>query len=323
MVGATRRTTDVNFSNLDAYRLDRILPAGGRLTVGVSGGRSSGYQAAHIIEANGGAPPGVVFNFENTGKEREETLAFVDRLDRHFQMGLVWLERDGTAPHKYRKVTYETASRNGEPFDELYTEIVPKRRDGTAGVRPLPNPAQRTCTAELKTKTMHRYLRNELHWPTHYYSALGFRADEPGRVKRNRAASAKRALEGGWGVFPMFDAGVKESDVRRFWSAAPALDLKLDSNYGNCDFCFMKSTWKIKETMLLDALEQQVKPRPGVAPPPTVQWWVDMEARESDRSGPFRRDRPGYQTLWEQVCAGDMESAVAENKADVCGSCGD
>ena len=315
----------LRFTDLDAYRLDRFLPAdsGGRLVVGVSGGRSSAYQMAHIVEANGGPPPGVVFNFNNTGKEREETLAFVDRLDRHFQLGIVWMEYDPTVPEKVRRVTFETASRNGEPFDALLSEIVAKRRDGTAGVRPLPNAVQRTCTTTLKVKTVHRYMRRVLGWPTHYYGAVGYRADEPKRYAKRMKLDARGWPEAGKAVCPMYHAGVKEDDVRRFWAGDPELDLKLDSNYGNCDLCFMKSTWKIKEITVMDALRHQVRLRPGAAPPPTVQWWIDKEERVSDRPGVFRKDRPPYRVLWEQVCAGNLESAVAENKDDRCGSCSD
>lgn len=322
------------FRDLDLYR--NYLPDDAdedHQVLGVSGGRSSAYQVAHIVEANGSVPRGAICTFENTGKEREETLVFVDRMDRHFQLDLLWLEHDPEAPGRVKRVTFETAARNGEPFDAFLSDIVPKRRDGTAGVRPLPNPAQRSCTATLKTKTLHRYVRQHLGWSMRYYSVLGFRADERARYERRVKADLKRGWdEGGKAVFPMYRAGAVQADVQAFFpwdpeKAACELEvpftLELDSNWGNCDFCFMKSTWKIKEQMVYEALRYQVRIELGATPPPTVQWWIAKEERVSDRPGPFRLDRPTFRELWAQVCAGDLESAVPEGKEDACGTCSD
>lgn len=57
-----------------SYKLDD--PA----VVSFSGGRTSGYMLWHILNAhNGVMPDGVKVVFCNTGKERPETLDFVDR----------------------------------------------------------------------------------------------------------------------------------------------------------------------------------------------------------------------------------------------------
>ena len=174
-------------------------------------------------------------------------------------------------------------------------------------MRPLPNPPQRTCSAELKTKTSHRYLRKTLGWPTSYYSTLGFRYDEKSRRDRRVKRNEKRNVEGGVGVFPLYDAKITSDDVHWFWRHAP-FDLGIDSNMGNCDFCFMKSEWKIKEMMLLH--------------PDRAQRWIDWETRaaRTDRQGVFRKDRPCLADIAAQVRAGNMEgSRVGER----CGSCGD
>ena len=62
----------------------------------------------------------ILFLFANTGKEREETLHFLNQLDTKFNLGIVWLESKvnpikgkGTT---YKVVNFQTASRNGEPF---------------------------------------------------------------------------------------------------------------------------------------------------------------------------------------------------------------
>ncbi len=305
-----------DFQDIEFYR---NLPQ--RMTIGVSGGRSSAYQMAHIVAAcDGRFSPDWVFMFENTGLERSETYAFIQRLDQYFGLRLAILEY--RAGNKFEVVDHSTLSRNGEPMDTLLSEQL-RRRDGTIGVRPLPNPAQRTCTANLKIKTAHRYVRRSLGWPTQYYAAIGYRADEKSRCDRKWLQDEKRGFgEGGIGVFPMFEAGVVQDRVESFWRNGP-FDLELDSDFGNCDLCFMASTWKIKQRMIWMALETQTRLRPGTPPPERIARWITWEERQSDRPGPFRKDRPTVRELWNQVCEGNFESAVPEGKEDRCGSCTD
>jgi len=306
-----------NYKNLEKYR---NLPD--RLMIGVSGGRSSAYQMAHIVEANPIRSKDWVFVFENTGLERPETYDFIYQLDQYFDLNLVILEYNPEAEYKFDIVDYNNISKQGQPMVRLLSENI-VRRDGSVGVRPLPNPAQRTCTANLKIKTAHRYVRKHLKWPTQYYAALGYRADEKSRCDRKWLLDEKRGFsEGGIGIFPMFDAGVTADDVSKFWYSGP-FDLQLDNDFGNCDFCFMASTWKIKQRMILVALESQVKLQKGAIPPERIMRWILWEERISDRPGPFRKDRPNMRQLWEQVCEGNYESAVPEGRDDQCGFCTD
>lgn len=290
------------FHNLDCFR-DLPTP----LSIPVSAGRSSGMLACHIAEANGGIPNGAVLNFENTSLEGEESLIFLDRLERHLGSPIVRLEFDPDKPNKYEIVGHNSMKRDGEVFERLLTQRL-KRRDGTIGVRPLPNPAQRVCTAQLKTQTAHRYFRRELGWPTRYYTTLGYRFDERSRVLKRRKLNAKKKIpEGGIGLFPLFDARITSDDVHWFWRRMP-FDLGIDSNMGNCDLCFMKSEWKLKEMILLH--------------PNRAERWARMEERAAltDRPGVFRKDRPPYRELINQVRAGNMEGS---KKGDRCRSCGD
>lgn len=312
--------TTPQFVNLTAYREEIWRPADGRnVGLSVSGGRSSGHGAWHIVEANGGLPPGVVSHFCNTGKEDPRTLVFVDQIDRQLNLGIHWLEFDINEPSKVKRVTFETASRDGSPFIQfLYHEI--KRRDLTIGVRPLPNPAQRTCTDQLKAKTWHRYARRHLGWPTDYYTVMGYRADEPKRIEKRKKRDARGWLETGKGLFVIANAGVTTEIKEDFWFSAP-FDLELSSDHRNCDYCFMISTWKLKERMLIEALDSGYGLDPN-KPPPRLQFWIACEERKSDRPGVFRKDRPSYREIWQQVCAGDMESCVIEGVDDRCGDCG-
>lgn len=308
------------FHNLPAYDERFWRPDDGRnVGLSVSGGRSSGHGAWHIVEANGGLPTGVIPHFCNTGREARETLDFIHRLDTELGLDTHWLEFDLSQPNKVKRVTYETANRDGKPFRSfLYDEII--RRDKTKGVRPLPNPAQRTCTDQLKAKTWHRYARRHLGWSTDYYTVLGFRADEPARIEKRKKRDAKGWPETGKGLFVIAEAGVTTEIKENFWFSAP-FDLHLSSDHGNCDYCFMLSTWKLKERMLMEAISSGYGLVPD-RPPPRLQFWIDCEERQSDRPGVFRKDRPSYRALWLEVCSGNMESSVREGKADQCGTCG-
>jgi 3'-phosphoadenosine 5'-phosphosulfate sulfotransferase (PAPS reductase)/FAD synthetase len=64
----------------------------GPAQIGVSG-RTSGHMLWKILEANGGKlPPDVHAFFQNTGKERKETLVFIDATAKHWGVNIVWME---------------------------------------------------------------------------------------------------------------------------------------------------------------------------------------------------------------------------------------
>lgn len=88
-----------------------------RIFLSVSGGRTSmmmGIILKPILESLGYE---VVLLFANTGQEHEETLIFVNKCDKHFNLGIVWLEarvifQEGTGTD-FTKVTFESATRGG------------------------------------------------------------------------------------------------------------------------------------------------------------------------------------------------------------------
>lgn len=248
----------------DPFRIE------GPALISFSGGRTSAYMLRRIIDAyEGELPPDVHVTFANTGKEREETLAFVAECGRQWNVGIVWLERgpDGAM----REVSFGTASRSGEPFKALIDK---------KGF--LPNPVTRFCTSELKIRVMRDYARS-LGWE-HWSNVLGLRADEPTRVSKARHNKER------WdNLMPLATAGVTEADVLAYWKAQP-FDLQLTSGEGNCDLCFLKSAATISAI---------IERRPDLA-----AWWIEAEAeaRASKPSGArFRQDRPSYRALTKAV----------------------
>lgn len=231
----------------------------GPAILSISGGRTSGYMLERIIDAHDGRlPDDVVPAFANTGKERPETLDFVQELSSHFGVKIVWLEYrwDGER-HTFEIVSHNSASRNGEPFQAL----LEKRSM-------LPNPVTRFCTSELKIRVLKKFAMSIgfEHWD----NVVGMRYDEPSRVANLRAPNKER-----WeNVLPLADAKVTELEVMEFWQRQP-FDLRLRPHEGNCDLCFLKGR---------DKLECIMADRPDLA-----DWWI---AAEAGGDATFRDKRP-------------------------------
>ena len=141
--------------------------------ISFSGGRTSAYMLWRVLQSNHGLPDETIVCFANTGKEDEATLRFVDRCSKEWNVPINWVEYAEAEQTKdrFRVVTFETASRNGEPF-----EAIIRRRNY------LPNPVSRFCTVEMKVRAIHRYLKS-IGW-TEWDSMLGIRADEPRRLAK-------------------------------------------------------------------------------------------------------------------------------------------
>jgi 3'-phosphoadenosine 5'-phosphosulfate sulfotransferase (PAPS reductase)/FAD synthetase len=87
--------------------------------ISFSGGRTSAYMLWRVLEAHGGKlPDDAVVCFANTGKEDEATLKFIHDCETNWNVPIVWLEYCAEEP-KFKIVNFETASRNGEPFEAL------------------------------------------------------------------------------------------------------------------------------------------------------------------------------------------------------------
>jgi len=117
--------------------------------ISFSGGRTSAYMLHRILEENGGLPKEAVICFANTGKEDEATLKFVNDCAINWGVDIRWLEYrwDEDAKKRWALVDYESASRDGEPF-----EAAIKSRGY------LPNPVTRYCTTLLKIRPFANYL---------------------------------------------------------------------------------------------------------------------------------------------------------------------
>jgi 3'-phosphoadenosine 5'-phosphosulfate sulfotransferase (PAPS reductase)/FAD synthetase len=219
-----------------------------------SGGRTSAVLAKHI-KSNPDKYTNVIYVFLNTGREVEKTLHFVDRCDKEWNLAVVWLEAKvidekgkGTT---YTIVDFETASRNGEPFEAMLKKY------------PLPNNMASNCTRELKQRPIDAYLRDNFK-DYELIKVIGIRADE---AHRKSIHAEKEKI-----IYPLCDEiPFNERMVREFWSNQ-SFDLGLKDYQGNCDLCFKKSLKKrltiIKEN------------------PESAKWWLKMEQKYSSEEIP-------------------------------------
>jgi 3'-phosphoadenosine 5'-phosphosulfate sulfotransferase (PAPS reductase)/FAD synthetase len=234
-----------------------------------SGGRTSEYMYKRLLKEFA-CEYNIVGIFANTGWEHIKTLDFVHKndLENELMFGVkpIWLEavvHAGRVASTHRVVTYETASRNMEPFIEVVSKYG------------LPNKAYPHCTRELKEHPIHDYVENVLLWSNSkstadiadpycscgkcfkvvkystYETALGIRVDEPNRVKRNKTEQNK--------VYPLvdwfFDAPDK-LDIIDWWESRE-FDLEIPEHLGNCVGCFRKSDLKLMKAFR-DCKEQFV-----------------------------------------------------------------
>ncbi|MDO6385628.1 phosphoadenosine phosphosulfate reductase family protein [Uliginosibacterium sp. 31-12] len=200
-----------------------------RLRVSFSGGRTSAYMSIwlkqHLSERYD-----MKFVFANTGWEHPDTLRFVNEVDNRYNLGVVWVEavprRETGKSSGHRVVTYETASRNGEPFEAVCSAYG------------LPNMTFQLCTRELKRNAMQSYAQS-IGWKNRSYeTAIGIRLDETRRVNPE---TAKRERI----VYPLIDwTPTFKDDVLAFFDGFD-WDLNIPEHQGNCIGCFKKSDRKL------------------------------------------------------------------------------
>lgn len=198
------------------------------LFVSFSGGRTSAYMCWWLLK-NKSDEYDFKFVFANTGQEHEKTLDFVNECDKRFGLNLTWVEavvdmRRGKGI-RHKIVSYETASRNGEPFEAYIA------KEG------IPNAAYPQCSERLKTFPMETF-RQSLGFKRKHKTAIGIRSDE---IDRMNFEAVKR----GELVYPLIKwHPITKAEVR-YWWAEQDFDLEVPEHLGNCVTCWKKSDRKL------------------------------------------------------------------------------
>lgn len=199
-----------------------------KMIVNFSGGRTSGYMTKMLLDNYSHLYEFIVV-FANTGMEHPKTLEFVNNCDKYFGFGTIWIEADvvheknkGT---KHKIVTYETCSRNGEPFEEVIKKYG------------IPNIKYPHCTRELKLQPINSYIKSLDLDVNSVKTAMGIRTDE---IRRVAKSGEKREI-----VYPLIDMfATDKQDVLDWWEDQE-FDLGLNEWNGNCKLCYKKSTNKL------------------------------------------------------------------------------
>lgn len=270
----------------------------GPAVISFSGGRTSAYMLHEILSAHDGKlPSDVLVAFANTGKEREETLRFVQECGSRWNVPIAWLEWRNTE-EGYERIGFNSASRNGEPFEAL----IAKKQF-------LPNAVTRFCTTELKVRTIKKFAQDAgfKRWD----SVIGLRYDEGHRVLKAlaRNESNKETFKA---VMPMAKAkATKRGHVMPFWLGDPlpqGFDLGLKDYEGNCDLCFLKARATRARLM---------RDNPGMG-----DWWKHVEATVTPRlaSGARFVTEYSYEDLEREVANSPLLPIFEDEEYDVeCG----
>lgn len=219
-----------------------------------SGGRTSAFMAQLLKELPKYKEYEKLFVFANTGKEKEETLEFINRCDKEWNLNIVWIEAKvihekgkGTT---YKIVDFKTASRNGEPFIDMLNKY------------PLPNNFASNCTRELKQRPIENFVKDLGY--KEVLTAMGIRFDE--RHRKSNTAKEQNI------VYPLCDELKVDNLFIRSWWSRQKFDLNLKDYEGNCDLCFKKS---LRKRLTL------IKENPNIA-----KWWLDTENKYSTEAIP-------------------------------------
>lgn len=164
--------------------------------INFSGGKTSAYMTIHEYKE------GDLVIFCDTGREHPKTYKFINDFEAYENIPVIRLKYEGG-----------------------FEKLIEKKKA-------IPNNFKRFCTIELKIKTARRYLRSL--GITKYENFVGFRYDEPLRVKR-RKQMWKTVID----RFPLFEKQIDKQIINEYWSKKE-YTLEIPSILGNCTLCFMK-----------------------------------------------------------------------------------
>lgn len=223
-----------------------------KILISFSGGRTSAYMLWWMMtQWKDRNQYDIVVVYANTGKEEEGTLQFVQECAERWGIDIVWVEAKHRDEHgkpysdkgwsvKHKIVSYLTASRRGEPFEEMLS------------VLGIPSSNAPFCSDQLKRKAIESYLTS-IGW-TDFYKAIGIRVDEVDRINEN--FRKKKIIYPLISLIPTF-----RRDVVLWWRKQD-FDLTIEPDLGNCDGCWKKD---------MKRLVRIAKNHPG-----SLAWWQQM-----------------------------------------------
>ena len=241
------------------------------MAVSFSGGRTSAYMCWWLI-SNYSDKYNFIFIFANTGLEHEKTLEFVNKCDKEFGLNLIWVEavaHEGRKGCTHKIVNFETASRNGEPFEGVIKKYG------------IPNQDYPHCNRELKLNPMNSYLRES--FKDRPVFAIGIRADELDRI--NPEYDSKKL------VYPLAFWHPTTKEEVRHWCKDQDFDLEIPEHMGNCVTC-----WKKSDRKLMTVAKHE---------PERFDFFARMEKLYSLNGSPIYKEikKPTGKIIWSKISA--------------------
>lgn len=294
-----------------------------KLLVSFSGGETSAYMLWWILK-NWSNKYDVKVVFANTGQENEETLLFIEKCSSYFKVDVVWVEAVVNPENKkgttHKIVNFETASRNGEPFEYVIAKYG------------IPNPATPHCNRELKLNPLKSYLKS-IGWKK-YYTAIGIRVDEFDRMNSKRK---ERRL-----LYPLISyKPMNKGKINQWWNLQP-FRLLLKGYQGNCKTCWKKSDAKLytlinENRSQFDFFEEMEKKYGSFIPESRIKLMKERGEIIPNKTNFFRKKRSvqdlvneaknfkrmindDSQTLDNQI---DLFDLLEEESCDIYSQCGD
>lgn len=244
-----------------------------------SGGLTSAFMAYYLKKTY--PNNNISYIFANTGKEREETLKFLNQCDKRWNLGVTWLEavisHEKGVGTNYKIVDFETASRNGEPFEEMIKKYG------------LPNQSRPHCTRELKQVPIHKYMKSIT---KNYTTAIGIRIDEAHRCNWEKVKTGEF-------YYPLATEVRATKEFIINWWDKQDFNLELKSYEGNCDVCWKKSSRKLMTICIEN--------------PKLFDWWVDMETKHGTNKGyTFFRQNKSALDIIEMAKTTNFNKAICD-----------
>lgn len=224
-----------------------------KLVISFSGGRTSAYMTWWLLnEWEDRDNWEMIVVFANTGLEAEGTLFFVDECSNEWNVPIYWVEAniidENGVPYSekgwsvgHKVVTYETASRNGEPFEQMISMLG------------IPSDNAPFCSYQLKRKAIESYVKS-INF-NDFYIAIGIRHDETSRITfGNRKV-----------MYPLATLNpVTKRQVSEWWGKQ-SFDLGIHPDEGNCVNCWKKDFPRLARNVLRI--------------PQSFEWWETMEKK--------------------------------------------
>lgn len=269
-----------------------------KLLISFSGGRTSAYMLwwlfnvwEHRHEWN------MVVVFANTGLEEEGTLEFIEDCSQIWKIPIVWVE----AKHKdnsgnwyskmgwkvYHKiVTFETASRNGEPFEEMISCLG------------IPSTNAPFCSNQLKKIAIESYMKR-IGW-RNYYKAIGIRADEGDRM--NPKYKELKILYPFIGNVAYGFIDTFKPEILSWWDNQ-LFNLEINSDFGNCVFCWKKDLPRLCRI----ALNHSEK----------TTWWQRMTDKYGQLNPRNSELKPPFNFFRGNISPNDILKIAQDNNKEV------